>query len=172
MDILYNKLVLFLEVQRHSQMLLKILKSKLNSKYICYEILELYLMQKIIPNDTPLRVIIKNNLVKYLYFIQEIWDSNTCVIAARNGKLECLKYVHENGCSWNKDTCTIAAEAGNLECLKYAHENGCPWDKYTCKHAARYNNLECLKYAHENGCDWNVYTCACAAKNGNLEVLM
>ena len=39
--------------------------------------------------------------------------------------LECLKYLHENGCPWNEGTCSFVALRGHLECLKYAHENGC-----------------------------------------------
>jgi hypothetical protein len=46
--------------------------------------------------------------------------------AAQNGRLECLKYAHENGCPWDKLTCIYATKSGHLDCLKYAHENGCP----------------------------------------------
>ncbi len=30
---------------------------------------------------------------------------------------------------WNETTCQYAAQHGRLDCLRYAHENGCPWDK-------------------------------------------
>ena len=75
-----------------------------------------------------------------------------CAETARGGHLECLKYLHENGCPWDEETCRGAAYAGHLECLKYAHENGCPWDEDTCEAAANGGHLECLQYAHENGC--------------------
>ncbi len=155
MDILYKELVKSLEVKRHSQILLKKLKDKLNSKYISYEILELYLMQHIRVNKVNEELIIIHNLVKYLYFTKIIWDKWTCANAAETGNLECLKYLHESGCIWDEDTCFYAAIFGNLECLKYAHENGCPWYEGTCSNAALSGNLECLKYAHENGCEWN-----------------
>ena len=45
-----------------------------------------------------------------------------CFEAVSIGHLECLKYLHENGCSWNAKTCKAAAENGHLECLKYLHE--------------------------------------------------
>jgi len=52
-----------------------------------------------------------------------------CDYAAGEGKLELLKFAHENGCRWDEGTCAYAAENGHLEVLKYAHENGCEWDK-------------------------------------------
>lgn len=92
--------------------------------------------------------------LKYLHEIGCSWDSYVCTFAVLYGNLNCLKYLHENGCPWNKDTCDNAAEYGYLECLKYAHKNGCRWDKWTCTNAAKYGHLECLKYAHENGCPY------------------
>ena len=87
------------------------------------------------------------------------WDIGTCMNAAENGHLECLRYAHENGCPWDGWTCSWAALRGHLECLKYAHENECPWDKMTCSWASKNGQLECLKYAHENKCPWNKETC-------------
>jgi hypothetical protein len=50
-------------------------------------------------------------------------DENDYVVFS---DLECLKYLHENGCPWDEETCYVAALSGHLECLKYAQENGCP----------------------------------------------
>ena len=30
--------------------------------------------------------------------------------------LECIKYLHENGCPWSEKTCDWAAKSGHLEC--------------------------------------------------------
>jgi hypothetical protein len=49
--------------------------------------------------------------------------------------LECIKYLHENGCPWSEKTCDWAAKSGHLECLKYLHENGCPLAVETCANA-------------------------------------
>jgi len=95
----------------------------------------------------------------------------TCLFAASNGHLECLKYAHENGCPWDKRTCDNTARYGHLDCLEYAHERGCPWDEVTCEEAAKYGHLECLKYARENGCPWDEKTCMNAAEYGHLECL-
>ena len=72
------------------------------------------------------------------------WNEGTCSDAAFN-RLECLKYLHENGCPWDGETCSYAVKMdllrcrwdevpsnGRLKCLQYANENGCPWmDEYT-----------------------------------------
>jgi hypothetical protein len=74
--------------------------------------------------------------------------SNLCAEAAKNGHLDILIFLHQNGCPWDEWTCRKAAENGHIECLKYAHENGCPWNEVTCLFAAKYDNLECLKNGH------------------------
>ena len=94
-----------------------------------------------------------------------------CSRMARNGNVELLQHLHENGCPWDERICFVAAQEGNLECLKYAHENGCPWDELTCCNAAMNGHLECLKYAHEKGCPWDRLTCSWATENGRLECL-
>jgi hypothetical protein len=98
------------------------------------------------------------------------WNEKTCSLAAFYGHLECLRYLHENGCVWDKKTSSGAA-CGRLECLRYAHENGCEWDDDTCLNAAYYGYLECLRYAHEKGCKWTVRASAMAAMSGHLECL-
>ena len=102
--------------------------------------------------------------VKYLHENGCPLDEDTCYAAAKGGHLECVKYLHENGCPWDERTCTKAAKGGHLECLRYARENGCPWDEETCEAAAEFGNLECLNYAFENGCPWDEETCARAAE--------
>lgn len=56
------------------------------------------------------------------------WDEGTCHLAAREGHLECLKYLHKSGCPWDKATTEAAVTNGHLPCLQYARENGCSWD--------------------------------------------
>ena len=76
-----------------------------------------------------------------------------------DGNLELLKKVFN--CNYvNKKLCNIAAENGSLECLKYLHENGCQWDEETCSTAACTGHIEFLKYAHENGCKWDAWSCS------------
>ena len=55
-----------------------------------------------------------------------LWGFMACESAALFGRLDCLRYVHENGYEWDADTCECAAEKGHLDCLRYAEENRCP----------------------------------------------
>jgi hypothetical protein len=106
-------------------------------------------------------------------------STTACSIAAGNGDLNCLKYLHENNCPWSVITCSNAAERGHLDCLKYAHENGCPWNTTTFAWAAQNGHLDCLKYLHENcrsptegrGCPWDESTTSSAAYGGHLDCL-
>lgn len=97
------------------------------------------------------------------------WDSDARVAAAEYGRLECLKFLHENWCPWHADTCFAAVETGHLECLKYAHENECPWNEYACIFAVENGLLDCLKYAHEHKCYWSHGTRAVAVENAHLK---
>jgi hypothetical protein len=106
------------------------------------------------------------------------WNCYTSILAAKSGNLDCLRYLHENGCkikdymSYGGNVCNGAAEGGNLECLKYLVNNGCMWSVYTCEIIAKFGNLEMLQYAHENGCYWDIDTCNMAMKYNNLDCLL
>ena len=40
------------------------------------------------------------------------------------------------------DSYCVRTEGGHLECMKYLHENGCPWNVETCETAAFWGHLE------------------------------
>ncbi len=111
------------------------------------------------------------NILMFLHEHDCPWNGSTCAGAALMGHLDCLKYAHTEGCPWNEFTCSEAAREGHLDCLEYAHEQGCPWDEFTCSDATRGGYLECLKYAHQQGCPWDSNTCANAALGGYLNIL-
>lgn len=53
-----------------------------------------------------------------------IWkDHRTCCVAAKNGHLEVLKYLRENGFKWDATTCNTAALHNHLDILKYFFTN-------------------------------------------------
>jgi ankyrin repeat protein len=75
--------------------------------------------------------------------------------AAQRGHLECLRYLHENGCPCNEQAIDVAVGRGHLECLRFLHEKGCPLTVWTIAWAAAGGHLECLRYLHESGCLWD-----------------
>jgi len=99
-------------------------------------------------------------------------NTRTMAYAASSGNLECLRYLHENGCEWDWRATANAAYGGYLECLRYLHEHGCEWNVWAIDNASGNGHLDCLKYLHENGCQWDTSsTVLCAAAKGHLECL-
>jgi hypothetical protein len=125
------------------------------------------------------RNIIKNaakvgsiGMINWARSMGQTFNTWTCMYAAENGQLECLVYLHENGCPWDRrSACKYAAHNGRLGCLQYLHENGCPWDEHACEEAAGGGHLGCLEYLHKSGCHWDEYACEEAAYNGQLDCL-
>ena len=84
------------------------------------------------------------------------WDEYACEYAAKNGRLEVLKWLRANQCPWDEYTCASAAGSGHLELLKWARDNGAPWDEYTCS--------EALRGGHKNILNWlSIYGTPCGA---------
>lgn len=111
---------------------------------------------------------------------QYMYTNKACAIAAANGHLECLQFIHLQGCPWNNCTsqcprgdmsCHWAALGGHLNCLEFLHTKGYWWDENTCSSAAGGGHLNCLKFAHSNGCPWDATTVTNAWERGQLECL-
>jgi hypothetical protein len=90
-------------------------------------------------------------IVKYCIANEYPVDEWACALAARNGRLECLKYLHEEAkAPWDWRTALYAAENGHLHILEYLVER-----KYehihagACRCAVRNGHLDCLKFLHE-----------------------
>lgn len=99
------------------------------------------------------------------------WNGHTCALAAMNGALDVLQFLHASGCPWDARTCAWAAVNDYLQVIQFAHARGCPWDGSTCNMAAYNGNLEILKWARWHGCPWDADTPNIAAFNGHLEML-
>lgn len=126
----------------------------------------------------------------------------TASLAAEYGSLNTLKSVlaHQAGVKITRSLARLAANGGHLDCLKYLHLNGCPIDIYTCQAAAMGDQLlclaylieecnisialcrsvlshaasssvECLNYLFDKGCQCDMSAAVCAAEAGNLECL-
>jgi len=78
-----------------------------------------------------------------------------------NNYLDCLKYLHEQGCSFNFDEpIYFDTNNENLDCLKYLHEHGVPLNENLFIIAFQDANLNWIKYLHEHGCPLptNIYS--------------
>ena len=80
-----------------------------------------------------------------------------CAYAAKNGHLECLKYLREEvKAPWDFRTASWAAAKGHLHILEYLVERKYDQFKYACEYAAAFGHLDCLKYLHETAkVPWN-----------------
>ena len=101
------------------------------------------------------------------------WDEVTIYMAASQGNLEMLRYCVANKCPINEWACTEAARNGHLECLKYLREEAkAPWDDLTADWAAKMGHLHILEYLVERKYDqFNTSACINTAKNGHLDCL-
>ena len=78
------------------------------------------------------------------------WDEWTIYMAAEHGNLEMVKYCVANECPMYEDACAFAARNGHLEVLKYLREEGkAPWDSSTASWAALKGHLHILEYLVE-----------------------
>jgi len=102
-----------------------------------------------------------------------VWGQWTIQAAASQSNLEMVKYCATNGCPINMSACARAARNGHLECLKYLHEEAkALWDSRTAEQAAENGHLHILKYLVEREYKY-FYPDACryAARNGHLDCL-
>lgn len=92
------------------------------------------------------------HILQFLYHIKPHANGVDLVAgAARHGHLNCLLFLHEQGCPFHENTTAIAAINGHSDCLQYAVEHGCPMHPNTSRVVAEYGNLDCLIYAHQHG---------------------
>ena len=120
-----------------------------------------------------------DNLAKIESDFQGDWDGTTCRIAAENGQLDILKYLHENGCPWDEDAILAAAKNGWFECLMYLHKEKCEVvdSSVWCEDIVRNGNLGILEYCVRN----NIISltakerqedfCMIAAERGHLKCI-
>ena len=116
----------------------------------------------------------KLELLKWIREEKECkWDEYTINRAAVQGNLEMVKYCVANECPIDLMACACAAKNGHLECLKYLREEAkAPWDYWTAVWAAQNGHLHILEYLVERKYDqYNESACKLAAMNGHLDCL-
>ncbi|CAL6322162.1 unnamed protein product [Bathycoccus prasinos] len=101
------------------------------------------------------------------------WGYRTISSAAYQGNLEMVKYCVANECPIYEEACAEAARNGHLECLKYLREEAkAPWDYWTAKCAAGNGHIHILEYLVERKYDqFSDQACEWAAMDGHLDCL-
>jgi hypothetical protein len=93
--------------------------------------------------------------------------------AAYYGKLEALKYLHDNNCGMDSSTVNAAVKSGSVECLKFLLDKGCSLPQTLLNTAASNGDLNMLKYLVENSVttddDMDSSTLIAAVKSGSVE---
>jgi len=122
--------------------------------------------------DNLMHVSIKNGNLNGVKWLQEngcSWGERAFEYASGYGNFDIMKWLKDNGCPWNAHTFMYAAAYGNLDIMKWMKENGCPWNESAF--AAAYGNLDSMKWLKENGCPWNESAFTFAAAHGNLDIM-
>ena len=79
-------------------------------------------------------------------------DVDFAVQAARDGELELLTYLYQQGCTGGAKAPEKAAKYNRVECLEYLLLQGCPRSKRICAAAIDYGQGKCLEMAKKYGC--------------------
>ena len=107
-------------------------------------------------------------------------DAIMCFIAAREGRLEILKYLRKQEIQWvGREIGYEAAKGGHLHILNFLYadldclcENcTCSVDNDMCIFAARGGHVATLKWLKAKGAPFSVHLCSEAAGNGHLRTL-
>ncbi len=160
---------------------------------IDYEKIEYYMNKYNIELRTENLIQVINNSnstiedLKKMIELKTPLDARLCEFCALIGRLDFLKFLHENDCPWNELTPINACKGLNLDCLEYVHQNGCPWNHGTwlMLHAFFVPNekipkniyinnkmsaLKILKYLGDNKCPQPQYEVSEVSNNENSEL--
>jgi ankyrin repeat protein len=110
-------------------------------------------------------------IIKWLhkkYCIQNI--SQICYIAAICGDLKIVKYLWRKDCVLNEKICSDAAFFGHSHIVKWFLNKGCPLYQNVCFSAAESGNFEFFKWCYDNGYPLSRGSCITSAESGNLEI--
>nr|UDO47312.1 ankyrin repeat [Pandoravirus massiliensis] len=99
-------------------------------------------------------------------------DDDSIAAAAAGGHIECIDFLCAAGFPMDERACASAAKGGHLKCLSYLRRTlKCPWDEGACIQAVWGGHLDCLIYLHENGSPWAHATVVAAIRAGRVDCL-
>jgi len=80
-------------------------------------------------------------------------DEDICATATHQGRLTCLKWLHEkHGCVMNMSSALMASKYGHLECLKYVCEKAGIMGENLMFCATMNDQMKCTRYLIDSGC--------------------
>lgn len=94
-----------------------------------------------------------------------------CALAAKEGDLELLQIMIDNGFAVDTRSICWASLHGHMHVVEWMRENDYPWDTAVFDNACTFGDVDNLEILYEMGCPWDKYACSCAAREGNLEAL-
>ncbi len=123
------------------------------------------------PMTMRTNVITDLDCLKYVHENGCPFDINTVYQTIAYSDIDCVKYVIENGGFCGTDLLEFAAENDFPECIKYLRTLNYQWNINVSVAATKNEDLDVLKYIHKNGCPWDIRTSMAAAENQNMEIL-
>ena len=72
--------------------------------------------------------------------------------AARNGHVDVLEWLADEGCSLAEDAASGAAEGGHLDALKWLVSMGCPWSGSVWNYAVKGRHEHVVEWLRGEGC--------------------
>ena len=94
-------------------------------------------------------------------------------MACEYGHLEIINYFREKGHPLSDHILYFASKKGNLELMRFARENGVEWSREGEETyiAASLGFLEILQYAYENGCRLHSRALSLASRGGHFDCI-
>ena len=157
-----------------------------NDKKKYFDILQYALKKKYPISHKAYSHLAKNGDVEHLKFLHDYylkivsdkinhvaddWTVATTNCAAGHGKLDCLKFLCENGCACDQYVYMCACKDNNLECVKYLVEKEFPYSPQLTNYVATNCSFAILKYLYEHDFPMLFDNFLNAATVGNLEML-
>lgn len=100
------------------------------------------------------------------------WEEQAAVNAAYYGRLELLRYAFEDGAPRSARVSSVAAGQGKIDCLRCAHENGCEVvNDEVMISAAIGRQVDAVQYIYESGYIWQADSMYCAVLGRSVDVL-
>ena len=87
---------------------------------------------------------------------------SAAIVAVEIGQTKYIKLLIKYKCTIPNNIIMYTAKNGDIECAKYLRKQGYPWGKYTIRDALEYrpeNAIEYIRYVIDNGCRARLNIC-------------